>query len=291
VLSYSSAGIGSASHLDARLFRAWPGSRCRGHVPTRVWSPALVDCWAGMCACCKRAGAAHREIDNVRPIAMPKRSDRRGADLRPSATSGLSDSECRQLGRAARPGASTRHREKSCSRDHRSRHDRHEGAHQDARIRNFSPFPEARRKEFGAPPDQQRRVCVVRGVVKKKAEITAKLRTRKKTHAARWRSAIGRGRAHWIRGRRNRYMRYSSSGPGPCLMRVPRPNRQSRRGRSYRRKFTPRTRYRLATGGSIPRLSSRSGPASSENCPVVCKIGFNHDLGWRESSLQSSRLF
>ena len=53
-LSYSSAGIGSASHLAAELFKSMAGIEMV-HVPNKGMSPALVDVMGGRCRPCSRA--------------------------------------------------------------------------------------------------------------------------------------------------------------------------------------------------------------------------------------------
>ena len=73
-LSYSSAGIGSASHLAAELFKSMAGIEMV-HVPNKGMSPALVDVMGGhVQAMFASVPALLTEMsDRVRPIAMAEK--------------------------------------------------------------------------------------------------------------------------------------------------------------------------------------------------------------------------
>jgi len=73
-ISYSSAGIGSASHLAAELFKSMAGIEMV-HVPNKGMSPALVDVMGGHVQALFASVPAllTEKSDNVRPIAMAER--------------------------------------------------------------------------------------------------------------------------------------------------------------------------------------------------------------------------
>src|SRR5580704_17143095 len=73
-LSYSSAGIGSASHLAAELFKSMAGIEMV-HVPNKGMSPALVDVMGGHVEALFSSEPAlpTEKSDNVRPIAMAEK--------------------------------------------------------------------------------------------------------------------------------------------------------------------------------------------------------------------------
>src|SRR5215469_12893254 len=74
MISYSSAGIGSASHLAAELFKSMAGIEMV-HVPNKGMSPALVDVMGGHVQALFASVPAllTEKSDNVRPIAMAER--------------------------------------------------------------------------------------------------------------------------------------------------------------------------------------------------------------------------
>ena len=73
-ISYSSAGIGSASHLAAELFKSMAGIEMV-HVPNKGMSPALVDVMGGHVQAMFASVPAllTEKSDNVRPIAMAEK--------------------------------------------------------------------------------------------------------------------------------------------------------------------------------------------------------------------------
>jgi tripartite-type tricarboxylate transporter receptor subunit TctC len=73
-LSYSSAGIGSASHLAAELFKSMAGIEMV-HVPNKGMSPALVDVMGGQVQAMFASVPAllTEKSDHVRPIAMAEK--------------------------------------------------------------------------------------------------------------------------------------------------------------------------------------------------------------------------
>ncbi|HLH95871.1 MAG TPA: tripartite tricarboxylate transporter substrate binding protein [Xanthobacteraceae bacterium] len=73
-LSYSSAGIGSASHLAAELFKSVTGIQMV-HVPNKGMSPALVDLMGGQVQAMFASVPAllTEKSDRVRPIAMAEK--------------------------------------------------------------------------------------------------------------------------------------------------------------------------------------------------------------------------
>jgi tripartite-type tricarboxylate transporter receptor subunit TctC len=73
-LSYSSAGIGSASHLAAELFKSMAGIEMV-HVPNKGMSPALVDLMGGQVQAMFASVPAllTEKSDRVRPIAMAEK--------------------------------------------------------------------------------------------------------------------------------------------------------------------------------------------------------------------------
>jgi tripartite-type tricarboxylate transporter receptor subunit TctC len=73
-ISYSSAGIGSASHLAAELFKSMAGIEMV-HVPNKGMSPALVDVMGGHVQAMFASVPAllTERSDTVRPIAMAER--------------------------------------------------------------------------------------------------------------------------------------------------------------------------------------------------------------------------
>src|SRR3984893_8727651 len=73
-LSYSSAGIGSASHLAAELFKSMAGIEMV-HVPNKGMSPALVDVMGGQGQAIFASVPAllTEKSDHVRPIAMAEK--------------------------------------------------------------------------------------------------------------------------------------------------------------------------------------------------------------------------
>jgi tripartite-type tricarboxylate transporter receptor subunit TctC len=70
-LSYSSAGVGSASHLAAELFKSMAGIEMV-HVPNKGMNPALVDLLGGQVQVlfCSVPALLIEKSDRVRPIAM-----------------------------------------------------------------------------------------------------------------------------------------------------------------------------------------------------------------------------
>jgi len=94
-LSYSSAGIGSASHLAAELFKSMAGIEMV-HVPNKGMSPALVDMMGGHVQAMFASVPAllTEKSDNVRPIAMAeKKRSALMADLPTISESGLTGFE------------------------------------------------------------------------------------------------------------------------------------------------------------------------------------------------------
>jgi tripartite-type tricarboxylate transporter receptor subunit TctC len=73
-LSYSSAGIGSASHLAAELFKSMAGIEMV-HVPNKGMSPALVDVMGGQVQALFASVPAllTEKSEHVRPIAMAEK--------------------------------------------------------------------------------------------------------------------------------------------------------------------------------------------------------------------------
>jgi tripartite-type tricarboxylate transporter receptor subunit TctC len=73
-LSYSSAGVGSASHLAAELFKSMAGIEMV-HVPNKGMNPALVDLIGGQVQVLFGSVPAMltEKSDRVRPIAMAER--------------------------------------------------------------------------------------------------------------------------------------------------------------------------------------------------------------------------
>lgn len=73
-LSYSSAGVGSASHLAAELFKAMAGIEMT-HVPNKGMNPALVDLMGGQVQVLFGSVPAllAEKSDRVRPIAMAEK--------------------------------------------------------------------------------------------------------------------------------------------------------------------------------------------------------------------------
>jgi tripartite-type tricarboxylate transporter receptor subunit TctC len=70
-LSYSSAGVGSASHLGAELFKSMAGVEMV-HIPNKGMNPALVDLMGGQVQALFGSVPAllTEKSDRVRPIAM-----------------------------------------------------------------------------------------------------------------------------------------------------------------------------------------------------------------------------
>jgi tripartite-type tricarboxylate transporter receptor subunit TctC len=94
-ISYSSAGIGSASHLAAELFKSMAGIEMV-HVPNKGMSPALVDVMGGHVQAMFASVPAllTEKSDNVRPIAMAeKKRSKLMPDLPTISESGLSGFE------------------------------------------------------------------------------------------------------------------------------------------------------------------------------------------------------
>ena len=94
-VSYSSAGIGSASHLAAELFKSMAGIEMV-HVPNKGMSPALVDVMGGHVQAMFASVPAllTEKSDNVRPIAMAeKKRSQLMPDLPTISESGLADFE------------------------------------------------------------------------------------------------------------------------------------------------------------------------------------------------------
>jgi tripartite-type tricarboxylate transporter receptor subunit TctC len=90
-ISYSSAGIGSASHLAAELFKSMAGIEMV-HVPNKGMSPALVDVMGGHVQAMFASVPAllTEKSDNVRPIAMAeKKRSKLMPDLPTISESGL----------------------------------------------------------------------------------------------------------------------------------------------------------------------------------------------------------
>ncbi len=90
-LSFSSAGVGSASHLAAEMFKAMAGIEMV-HVPNKGMNPALVDLMGGQVQVLFASvpGMKSENSDRVRPIAMAEK--KRSAlmpDLPTIAESGL----------------------------------------------------------------------------------------------------------------------------------------------------------------------------------------------------------
>jgi tripartite-type tricarboxylate transporter receptor subunit TctC len=73
-LSYSSAGVGSASHLAAELFKSMAGIEMV-HVPNKGMNPALVDLMGGQVQALFGSVPAllTEKSDRIRPIAMAER--------------------------------------------------------------------------------------------------------------------------------------------------------------------------------------------------------------------------
>ena len=73
-LSFSSAGIGSASHLAGELFKSMAGIEMV-HVPNKGMSPALVDVMGGQVQAIFASVPAllTEQSDHVRPIAMAEK--------------------------------------------------------------------------------------------------------------------------------------------------------------------------------------------------------------------------
>ena len=94
-ISYSSAGIGSASHLAAELFKSMAGIEMV-HVPNKGMSPALVDVMGGHVQAMFASVPAllTEKSDNVRPIAMAeKKRSQLMPDLPTISESGLAGFE------------------------------------------------------------------------------------------------------------------------------------------------------------------------------------------------------
>src|SRR5215469_4660873 len=94
-ISYSSAGIGSASHLAAELFKSMAGIEMV-HVPNKGMSPALVDVMGGHVQAMFASVPAllTEKSDSVRPIAMAeKRRSQLMPDLPTISESGLAGFE------------------------------------------------------------------------------------------------------------------------------------------------------------------------------------------------------
>ena len=94
-VSYSSAGIGSASHLAAELFKSMAGIEMV-HVPNKGMSPALVDVMGGHVQAMFASVPAllTEKSDNVRPIAMAeKKRSQLMPDLPTISESGLAGFE------------------------------------------------------------------------------------------------------------------------------------------------------------------------------------------------------
>ena len=70
-LSYSSAGVGSASHLAAELFKSMAGIEMV-HVPNKGMNPALVDLMGGQVQIMFTSvpGMLTEKSDRIRPLAM-----------------------------------------------------------------------------------------------------------------------------------------------------------------------------------------------------------------------------
>ena len=73
-LSYSSAGVGSASHLAAELFKSMAGIDMV-HVPTKGMNPALVDLLGGQVQVMFGSVPAvqKEKSEYLRPIAMAEK--------------------------------------------------------------------------------------------------------------------------------------------------------------------------------------------------------------------------
>jgi len=94
-VSYSSAGIGSASHLAAELFKSMAGIEMV-HVPNKGMSPALVDVMGGHVQAMFASVPAllTEKSDSVRPIAMAeKKRSQLMPDLPTISESGLAGFE------------------------------------------------------------------------------------------------------------------------------------------------------------------------------------------------------
>jgi tripartite-type tricarboxylate transporter receptor subunit TctC len=89
MLSYSSAGIGSASHLAAELFKSKAGIEMV-HVPNKGMSPALVDVMGGHVQAMFASVPAllTEKSDHVRPLAM---AEKKKSELMPDLPT-ISDS-------------------------------------------------------------------------------------------------------------------------------------------------------------------------------------------------------
>jgi tripartite-type tricarboxylate transporter receptor subunit TctC len=81
-LSYSSAGIGSASHLAAELFKSMAGIEMV-HVPNKGMSPAMVDVMGGQVQALFASvpSLLTEKSDRVRPIAM---AEKKRSELMPN---------------------------------------------------------------------------------------------------------------------------------------------------------------------------------------------------------------
>jgi len=73
-LSYSSAGVGSASHLAAELFKSMAGIEMT-HVPNKGMNPALVDLMGGQVQLlfCSVPAMLTEKSERVRPVAMAEK--------------------------------------------------------------------------------------------------------------------------------------------------------------------------------------------------------------------------
>ena len=137
-LSYSSAGVGSASHLAGDLLKTMAGIEMV-HVPNKGMNPALIDLMGG------QVQALFASVPGMSGALGTAASHRHGGTKAIGIAAGPADDgragsqgvRGRQLGRIARArGPRSRDREEAPWRDHRHpRHRRRQRTHQDARLR------------------------------------------------------------------------------------------------------------------------------------------------------------
>ena len=137
-LSYSSPGVGSASHLAGEMLKTMAGIDMV-HVPNKGMSPAVLDLIGGQVQVMFASvpGIVKQKPDRLRPIAMAEM--KRSAllpDLPTIERIRLAWICGGELGRSARPGRPrSEDREEIARRNHRHPRDAgDEGADQDARL-------------------------------------------------------------------------------------------------------------------------------------------------------------
>ncbi len=137
-MNFSSAGVGSASHLAGELLNAMAGINMV-HVPNKGMSPALVDLMGG------QAQVMFASVPGIlKQKSRPRAADRHGGEKTLGTTARSADHRrirlariCGgKLGRSARAGRPRpQNREKTARRNHRhSRHAGNERACEDARL-------------------------------------------------------------------------------------------------------------------------------------------------------------